>query len=166
MQCIDKLYIFANSINLIYKDMEVKNLAGRPLKYTPEEIEAKFWDYVDNNENRVFYKSELIKSGDRAGEIISVPVRRPLSVVGFCVYAKILKSTFYELLENKDKGFSDTLRTCKEYIEADQIEGAASGLLNPMIISRLNGLTEKVEANITSDKITIDLNNNNIDLSK
>ena len=147
--------------------MEVKNLGGRPLKYTPEQIEQKFAEYVEQNKQCTFYRNELIKSGDKAGEVIRVEVPAPLTIVGFCVYLGITKQTFYELLENKDKGFSDILHACKHYIEQNQLAGAAAGVFNPMIIARLLGLQENQRHEIaTPDKITIDLNNNNIDLSK
>ena len=147
--------------------MEVKNLGGRPLKYTPEQIEQKFAEYVEQNKQCTFYRNELIKSGERAGDIIRVEVPAPLTIVGFCVFLGIDKSTFYELLENETKGFSNILRACKNYIEQNQLAGAAAGVFNPMIVARLLGLQENQRHEITTpDKITIDLNNNNIDLSK
>ena len=147
--------------------MEVKNLGGRPLKYTPEQIEQKFAEYVEQNKQCTFYRNELIKSGERAGEVIRVEVPAPLTIVGFCVFLGIDKVTFYEWLENKEKGLSNITRACKHYIEQDQLAGAAAGVYQPMIIARLLGLQENQRHEIaTPDKITIDLNNDNIDLSK
>lgn len=140
---------------------------GRPLKYTPEEVERKFVEYVEHNKTCTFYRNELIKSGDRAGDVIKVEVPAPLTIVGFCVYLGISKETFYEWLGNPDKGFSDILTMCKTFIEQNQVSGAAAGVFNPMIVARLLGLADKQQHELTApDKITIELNNNNIDLHK
>ena len=148
-------------------EQKIKGKPGRPLKYTPEEMQQKFLEYIESNKTNIFYRNELIKSGERAGEIIAVPVQAPLTIVGFCVFLGINKVTFYELLENKDKGFSNILYACKDYIEQNQLAGAAAGVFNPMIVARLIGLADKQQHEVSApDKITIDLNNNNIDLSK
>ena len=50
------------------------------------------------------------------------------------------------MLEKKlDKDFSQVVNTIKEIIETQKFEGASAGLLNPNIIARDLGLTDKKE---------------------
>lgn len=62
---------------------------GRPRAYTPEALEAKFEEYVEWVKANPVYINKV-----SAGEIIAVPTQRPLTLVGFCQFAKISKDTF------------------------------------------------------------------------
>ena len=62
---------------------------GRPRAYTPEALEAKFEEYVEWVKANPRYSNKA-----SAGEIIAVPTQRPLTLVGFCQFAKISKDTF------------------------------------------------------------------------
>ena len=52
----------------------------------------------------------------------------------------------------KYKDFSQIIERIEKTIYTQKLEGAAAGLLNPNIIARDLGLTEKSEQNITVDK--------------
>ena len=58
---------------------------GRPRAYTPEALEAKFEEYVEWVKANPVYINKV-----SAGEIIPVPTQRPLTLVGFCQFAKIM----------------------------------------------------------------------------
>lgn len=78
---------------------------GRPRAYTPEALEAKFEEYVEWVKANPVYINKV-----SAGEIIPVPTQRPLTLVGFCQFAKISRQNFYEY-ESREE-FSDILTAC------------------------------------------------------
>lgn len=109
---------------------------GRPRAYTPETLEARFEEYVNWAEANPIYINKV--SG---GEIIPVPTDRPLSLVGFCVFADIVENTFreYEKLEE----FSSVTTRARTAFANSQIEGALVGAYNPNIVARLQGLADR-----------------------
>ena len=84
---------------------------GRPRAYTPEALEAKFEEYVEWVKANPRYSNKA-----SAGEIIAVPTQRPLTLVGFCQFAKISKDTF----RRYEDEFCDLLTHVRVAIEADQ----------------------------------------------
>lgn len=112
------------------------------MRCTPEQL----WDRFTAYQAEVTEVSKVV-SVVAKGEIVSLPKERPLTIIGFCVYANISKSTFYEY---KDKAeFSDIHTRIREIIEADQTEGAMLDVYNPAVTSRLLGLVDKTD--ITSE---------------
>ena len=99
---------------------------GRPRAYTPEALEAKFEEYVEWVKANPVYINKV-----SAGEIIPVPTQRPLTLVGFCQFAKIREE------------FSDILMYVREAIEADQLEGALCGQYNSGIVARVLHLADR-----------------------
>tara|TARA_R110000787_G_scaffold279940_1_gene390370 strand:- start:2900 stop:3394 length:495 start_codon:yes stop_codon:yes gene_type:complete len=76
---------------------------------------------------------------------------RAMTIKGLCIYWGV--NTFYlndfvgnlNLEKEEDKDFSQVISTIKEIIETQKFEGASAGLLNPNIIARDLGLTDKKE---------------------
>jgi len=76
---------------------------------------------------------------------------RAMTIKGLCIYWGV--NTFYlndfignlDLDKKEDKDFSQVVNTIKEIIETQKFEGASAGLLNPNIIARDLGLTDKKE---------------------
>lgn len=123
---------------------------GRPFKFTPNELELQFNNYVVwNKEHNKFFKREMLKSGDRAGEIVDIDTTPPLTIVGFCVFLNINKSTFFDWCANSDNPLNDISIHIREKIELNQLSGACLDLFNPNIVARLNGLNETVDINNT-----------------
>ena len=106
---------------------------GRPRAYTPE---AKFEEYVEWVKANPRYSNKA-----SAGEIIPVPTQRPLTLVGFCQFAKISRQNFYEY-ESREE-FSDILTCVREAIEADQLEGALCGQYDSGIVARVLHLADR-----------------------
>ena len=101
---------------------------GRPRAYTPEALEAKFEEYVEWVKANPVYINKV-----SAGEIIAVPTQRPLTLVGFCQFAKISKDTFHRYEDE----FCDLLTHVRVAIEADQLEGALCGQYDSGIVARV-----------------------------
>ena len=114
---------------------------GRPRAYTPEALEAKFEEYVEWVKANPVYINKV-----SAGEIIPVPTQRPLTLVGFCQFAKISRQNFYE--------FSDILTCVREAIEADQLEGALCGQYDSGIVARVLHLADRQDVTTNGKEIT------------
>lgn len=91
--------------------------------------------------------------GKDATEVLK-PHQRPLTMEGFSswLFENQITSNVHDYFGNKNNAYtdySDICRAIKEIIRTDQIEGGMVGIYNPSITQRLNGLTDKVDSNIT-----------------
>ena len=118
---------------------------GRPRAYTPEALEAKFEEYVEWVKANPVYINKV-----SAGEIIPVPTQRPLTLVGFCQFAKISKDTF----RRYEDEFCGLLTCVRVAIEADQLEGAMVGQYNPNIVARVLHLADRQDVTTNGKAIT------------
>lgn len=121
---------------------QFRNKHGRDFKYDPELLWNEFIDYckwIEDTplfEMKVFpYKGDVTK--------VNVPKMRAMTITGFCLFADIGTTTFNEYESNKD--FTDVTTRIKESIYSQKFEGAAAELLNPNIIARDLGLSDKKE---------------------
>ena len=120
---------------------------GRPRAYTPEALDAKFEEYVEWVKANPRYSNKA-----SAGEIIAVPAQRPLTLVGFCQFAKISRQNFYEY-ESREE-FSDLLTHVRVAIEADQLEGALCGQYDSGIVARVLHLADRQDVTTNGKAIT------------
>lgn len=102
-------------------------------------------------------------AGNFPDAIIELPLQRPLTMEGFQNYLEnqgiITDVTDY--FENKDNRYSEYVRIAsrvRREIRDDQITGGMCGVFNSSITARLNGLTEKIQAAVTTDNFLITLN--------
>ena len=117
---------------------------GRPRKYeTPVHLWMAACEYFEYNDANPLEKNEAVKSGDMAGMIIAVPVRRPYTKVGLASFTGLTAGYVKEL--KQDPEFSTVMELIDSVIETQQVEAAIAGLANPLIVSRLLGLTDKME---------------------
>lgn len=126
--------------------LEPKNPLGRPPKYTPEELWAKFEEYKQwckDNPIEVVSKTEYA-NGNFAKASEYKP--RYVSIGGFLIFIGCTE-TWWSKIETGKKGpeFFKVKATIKKYCEQYQKEMAASGLMKENIISRLLGLADKKE---------------------
>lgn len=109
----------------------------------PDKLLTKAYEYFAWCDQNPLNKSELMKSGERKGDIVDIPIGRPYTVVGLCVYCGISEDTLHEY-GAKDE-FALAVKHICDIIRQEQIEGASLGIYNPTIISRLLGLSDKQE---------------------
>lgn len=128
-------------------------LQYKPNSYTPEELLDKFNEYLDYMKDQSWFKTDAVKSGENAGQIINIPIKTPLGRKSFCIFANISEQTLRNYASNEEayKNYFDLTTRILEIIDNNQIEGAMVGVYNPNIVARLNGLTEKVD-NTTNGK--------------
>ncbi len=120
---------------------------GVQKKYTPEQLWAKFIEYMEDNENQYWSKEDFIKSGPGAGNKINIDVPSPPSIREFCVFAGIVENT-YQKYRKCEGDFVAVCSTIDSIILTIQINGSVSGVFNASIIARLTGLVDKREVEI------------------
>ena len=117
---------------------------GRPPIFeTEEELAEKFAAYKEWVKEKPIAKPELIKSGPLAGEVHNIYIPRPLSVAGFCVFAKMGRRTYYDW--QKSGKFSLTIAMIDDECFVQQSSCAQVGLYNPGFTSKRLGLVDKQE---------------------
>lgn len=117
---------------------------GRDKEYTPEKLLQTANEYFQWCLDNPLKEEQIVKYRDTY-EKVGVNKMRPFTLQGFCNYAEIMKNTF--LNYEKDKDFLHVTTRIRGIIENHQLEGAASGFLNPNIIARKLGLADKKEVN-------------------
>lgn len=73
-----------------------------------------------------------------------VPKMRAMTIDGMCLFLDISPSTWYEW-RKAENGFSDIVTKAENVIRSQKFAGAAADLLNPNIIARDLGLTDRQE---------------------
>lgn len=124
---------------------------ARPYKYTAEHIEQKFIEYQQYIKDNVMYKPEMIKSGERVGEIVQVPTPVMPEKREFCLFIEVDRYTFDlwltdETKQNNNKLFDIATRV-NDWIQSYQTRAGIVGLANPMLVARINNITETVNVN-------------------
>lgn len=108
---------------------------GQPSTYAPETLASIFDEYCDFVENSPIGKQVPSKRG-----VVSLQVRRPKSIVDFCQFAGLTRSSLYDY--SKKPEYSDITTRVREAIEADQLTGAIAGIYDSSIISRVLHLAD------------------------
>lgn len=111
---------------------------------------CEYFDWCDCN---TWFKHEAVKSGAECGRIIDIPLPRPYSLSGLCVYLGCSRDSLYQFKQNCSTQFSEIIEQIEDMIETQQFEGAAVGVFNSSIIARKQGLGEQTD--ITSNGKTI-----------
>jgi hypothetical protein len=124
----------------------------RPSKFnTPEELWNTFVKYWEFNEKQTWAKDDFIKSGPGAGQIVSMTIPNPPSLMGFCLFANISLDTFRNYDKKTCENSSDFLavtQAIRASILENQISGAATNTFNSNIIARVAGLVDKQEIKV------------------
>lgn len=116
---------------------------------TPELMWQSALEYFEWCDNNPFRESQIVKFKD-SHELAEVPKMRPYTMQGLSLYFNCNVSYFKDfhlgLKGKKDKlslDFYATTTRIREVIYNQKFSGAASGFLNPNIIARDLGLTDK-----------------------
>ena len=128
------------------------------LKLKSDDLPILFDRYLEHMKTQFFEKPELIKSGERVGEVVYIKIPSPLDIFTFCDFIGINQEMFHRFI-NKD--FDDieseinTIeeKTCissffvrvRDYIRSKQVAGGVSGIYNPMLVARINGIKDTIE---------------------
>ena len=120
---------------------------GRPLAYTPDTLKTKFEEYRRFIADNPLFKEVPTKSGP-----MEIRVNRPMTIVGFCAFAGILKDTFFDYEKKED--FIHVTTRVRETIESDQLGGAMAGIYDSSIVSRVLRLADRQDVTTNGKEIT------------
>lgn len=124
---------------------------GRDKKFaSPEDLANAINKYFEWCLSNPLIESQAVKGrivnedGDvKNYELAKIPKMRPFSLEGMCNFIDISLEGFY--LYEKREDFVGVTKRARQIIENQQFEGASSGFLNPNIIARKLGLSDKKE---------------------
>lgn len=126
----------------------LENNGGRPRIFSsPKEMLEACLEYFEWADENPWIKNELIRGGDRAGQIMPVPTERPYTLIAMCHHIGIHEETFREY-EKRIEFFGVTTYV-RQKIYNQKYEGAAVGAFNANIIARDLGLKDSKD--VTSD---------------
>jgi hypothetical protein len=123
---------------------------------TPElmwEAACEYFEEVTNNPEHES-KPFVVPVGNNCGstvEMIKVPIKRPFTLHGLCLYLRCGLSYFRNFKANlkddnkSDKDFRAVIEQIEETIYNQKFSGAASGFFNANIIARDLGIADKTE---------------------
>lgn len=117
---------------------------------TPEILLSACNEYFDWVQDNPLKSSEIVKYKDYA-ELMEVPKMRPMTIEGLCNFIDISVDCFKDYEKRND--FIVVTKRVRQVIYNNKFEGAASGFLNPNIIARDLGLSDKQETNHTGEII-------------
>lgn len=111
------------------------------------ESPEKLWDacceYFEWVEENPLYESETVKFQGEAS-LVDVPKMRAMTKAGLCLFLDIDESTWDLYCKRED--FIGVTTRAERVIYSQKFAGAAADLLNPNIIARDLGLSDKTES--------------------
>ncbi|MCC8176381.1 MAG: DNA-packaging protein [Bacteroidales bacterium] len=160
----DLLRVMLSRLGVGEDDLEIKekpaNPRHRPCRYpTHLHFLRVFAEYVEFTDEHPRSSRRSTKKQQAAGEngkkmamdAVEQERNSPYSLEGFCAFAVIGDWRAFKATNNaSQKTYSDSIRACEAFILKDQIEGAMLGEYNANIVSRLNGLSEHVKADVST----------------
>lgn len=100
----------------------------------------EYFEWVHNNP----LKEEKIAQDKGRPKRIEVAKMRAMTITGLCVFLDIVESTWNEW-RNKREDLSEIITRVEQIIRTQKFEGASADLLNPNIIARDLGLSDRRE---------------------
>lgn len=133
------------------KFWEARASHGRPALYDdPQKLWADCVEYFEWVEANPLMTAELVKYQGEA-RVVEVPKMRAMTISGLCLFLQIDQKTWFNYCK-RDEFFQVTSRAT-EHIYNQKFSGAAAELLNPNIIARDLGLSDKQD--IKASVITV-----------
>jgi hypothetical protein len=122
---------------------------GLSQQYTPEELFAKFEEYVTHNQtDGLIWIWERVKYKN-SSQLEPTPKRAPLTTKAFCLFARMSHSTFSNYLNPQSstyKDFNEVAQYIKDACDVDVFNGASVGSFNgnlaAAVIKQGFGLTD------------------------
>ena len=126
---------------------------------SPETLLQSAYKYFDWCDNHTWFRQEAVKSGQGMGTIISVPVVRPYSISGLCVYLGCSREYFNKIKSSGDEGFRNVIERIEGIIETQQFEGASLGVFSNSVVGRKTSRDDEEKAVDDGLKLKIEVIN-------
>jgi len=144
----DQKKIFENSLSNIPlpEDMEAR------LNLNPSLLWNYACEYFEDTQSTPWESAEVLKGGEMAGTLVSLPKTRPYSWTGLRQYlrSKHVSGRFLEKIRKstneKFRAYEGVISAIEDVIYAQKFEGAAVGAFNANLMIRELGLSDKTEA--------------------
>ena len=129
-------------------------------KVTSEILQSTFEQYKEFMKSQIYVK-KIWDNRNSCEQVLNL--QRPPTILSFCLYADISREYYYQILNNENNKFDsklvDSITHIHAWITDYQITGAMLNELNPIIVSRLNGLNDTVNVQVTEQPVVnINLN--------
>ena len=136
-----------------FRQENMRKICGSTV-YTADELFIAWCSYKQHCDENPIYKNDVLKQGERAGEIVKIPLQRAYTIIGFCNYIGMTKTWFYDsLADNKDNGASKLVKDIIEQeSEGHLLEHGLVDSFNASIVSKLLGLVERKEIKNSSQE--------------
>lgn len=123
------------------KFWEARSSHGRaPIFASPDDLWASCLEYFEWVEANPLYESQAFAYQGNV-TLKELPKMRAMTIAGLCIFLDISVKTWAEYRERD--GFTPITTRVDEIIQTQKFQGAAADLLNPNIIARDLGLTDK-----------------------
>lgn len=143
------------------KFWEARSSHGRaPIFASPEILWTACVEYFDWIEANPLYESQAFAYQGKV-TLKELPKMRAMTIAGLCIFLDISVKTWAEYRDRE--GFTPITTRVDEIIRTQKFQGAAADLLNPNIIARDLGLTEK---SVVDQTTTHEMGNSVADLMK
>lgn len=126
---------------------EARSSHGRkPLFEKPDDLWAACVEYFEWVEDNPLETSELVKFQGEA-KLATLPKMRAMTIEGLCIFLDVARKTWDNYRDRED--FLPVVTRVEEVIYAQKFAGAAADLLNPNIIARDLGLSDKKDVSVS-----------------
>lgn len=153
--------------NLGNEFWKIRSRSGPDLLFgDPQLLLEAAYEYFEWADTHPRYIYELLRGGEMAGQLIAVPVTRPYTLSGLCIYCGVTANYFKEVRrEAQTKGDTEMVNAMTiidQIILTQKFEGAASGIFNANFIARDLGMADRTDMttkgqNLNQPNITINM---------
>lgn len=106
------------------------------------EAACEYFAWCDDNP---IIKTDAVKSGRNAGDVIETPTQRPYSLSGLLFYVGASDNYWSSFKAANHEDYLGVINDIEKIIETQQFEGATVGVFNANIIARKLGLIDKAD---------------------
>ena len=142
----------SDKLPAILRQMAGLNKEGTSKLFTPAQLYEGAMSYFKSVSNNPIVSKQIITGGQKAGDIVPLDKPRMPTLKGMCLHLGANSNYLNHLvdqIEGKEdelsKQYSIILTCIKDTIEVNWFENAAVREYDAVFISKLSGLTDKVE---------------------
>lgn len=121
----------------------------------PERLLCEAYKYFAWCDNTPLYKTDVLKSGKDAGSFLEIPVLRPYTITGLCIYCGISEKTFRNY--GNDEVFRPACDHLKAVIKQNLLEGAFTGAYSSAVVMRFIEAGAEESEREVSDSLVINV---------
>jgi hypothetical protein len=114
---------------------------------TPEDLWQGALEYFKSVDDNPWYKIDISKGGESAGDMYEIPTILPYTIQGMCSFWNVSSVYFYDFKrrakEKKEESFMEVIYLIEDTIYNRKYIGAAAGFFNAQFIGKDIGLVDR-----------------------